>query len=146
MMNNEKKFIWFIVSNRNDKKKTFILMIHSNVVQHNLIKHIWYNLSIKNLRLCLAAVSEVNHDQLVCLSKEYFRKQKSDYRREVADLSPCWIFYWEDRWRFFFVVSISIIGSGICVRDDNISLAHIVIAVDTILLMVVSNIIGNRDR
>ncbi len=45
-----------------------------------------------------------------------------------------------------FFVSISIIGSGICVRDDNISLAHIVIAVDTILLMVASNIIGNRDR
>jgi len=45
-----------------------------------------------------------------------------------------------------FFVSISIIGSGICVRDDNISLAHIVIAVDTILLMVTSNILGNRDR
>jgi processing peptidase subunit beta len=55
---------------------------------------------------------------------------------------------------FFLFQIISFTGSEIRIRDDNMPLAHIAIAVestgwadaDTIPLMVASTIIGNWDR
>lgn len=55
---------------------------------------------------------------------------------------------------FFFLIPISFTGSEIRVRDDDMPLAHIGIAVestgwadaDTIPLMVASTIVGNWDR
>ncbi|CAF1033466.1 unnamed protein product [Adineta steineri] len=87
-------------------------------------------------RMVLAAAGGVNHDELIRLSEEHFGKLKAGYE-EVPDLSPC---------RFT--------GSEIRVRDDDMPLAHIAIAVestgwadaDTIPLMVASTIIGNWDR
>ena len=88
-------------------------------------------------RMVLAAAGGINHDQLVRLSEEHFGKLKSGYEGEVPDLLPC---------RFS--------GSEIRVRDDDMPLAHIAIAVestgwahaDTVPLMVASTILGNWDR
>ncbi|UJR23987.1 hypothetical protein I4U23_026953 [Adineta vaga] len=88
-------------------------------------------------RMVLAAAGGINHDQLVRLSEEHFGKLKAGYQGEVPDLVPC---------RFS--------GSEIRIRDDEMPLAHIALAVespglahaDTIPLLVASTIIGNWDR
>ncbi|CAF1091335.1 unnamed protein product [Rotaria sp. Silwood1] len=88
-------------------------------------------------RMVLTAAGGVNHDQLVRLSEEHFGKLKAGYEGEVPDLLPC---------RFS--------GSEIRVRDDEMPLAHIAVAVestgwahaDTIPLMVASTIVGQWDR
>ncbi|CAF1679357.1 unnamed protein product, partial [Adineta ricciae] len=88
-------------------------------------------------RMILAAAGGINHDQLVKLSEEHFGKLKAGYQGEVPDLVPC---------RFS--------GSEIRVRDDDMPLAHIALAVespglahaDTVPLLVASTIIGNWDR
>jgi len=88
-------------------------------------------------RMVLAAAGGINHDQLVRLSEEHFGSLKAGYQGEVPDLLPC---------RFS--------GSEIRIRDDDLPLAHIAIAVespgwadaDTIPLMVASTIVGNWDR
>lgn len=87
--------------------------------------------------MVLAAAVGVNHDELVRLGEEYFGKLESNYQGDVLVLTPC---------RFT--------GSEICIRDDEMPLEHIAIAiestgwadVDTIPLMVASTIIGNWNR
>jgi len=88
-------------------------------------------------RMVLAAAGGVNHEELVRLGEEHFGKLDSSSQGDVPDLTPC---------RFT--------GSEIRIRDDEMPLAHIAIAIestgwadaDTIPLMVASTIVGNWDR
>ena len=88
-------------------------------------------------RVVLAAAGGVNHDELVRLGEEHFGKLESTSPSDVPDLTPC---------RFT--------GSEIRIRDDDMPVAHIAIAIestgwadaDTIPLMVASTIVGNWDR
>jgi len=88
-------------------------------------------------RMVLAAAGGVNHDELVKLAEKHFGDLKTGYSGEIPIIEPC---------RYT--------GSEIRVRDDDIPLAHIAIAVegtswsdaDTIPLMVASTLIGSWDR
>ncbi len=80
--------------------------------------------------MVLAGAGGINHDQLVHLSEEHFGKWKTDYQGEVPDLLPC---LWDDYnirdSNNFCWISFS--GSEIRIRDDEMALAHIVIAVES---------------
>uniref|UniRef100_H3BB10 Cytochrome b-c1 complex subunit 1, mitochondrial n=1 Tax=Latimeria chalumnae TaxID=7897 RepID=H3BB10_LATCH len=88
-------------------------------------------------RMVLAAAGGVKHNELVNLAKEHFSGVSFEYEADaIPVLSPC---------RFT--------GSEIRVRDDDMPLAHIAIAVeavawsnpDIVALMVASTLIGNYD-
>lgn len=106
-----------------------------SINSNDLLKYVGTH--YKAPRMVLAAAGGVNHDQLVRLSEEFFGKLKANYQGEVPDVLPC---------RFS--------GSEIRMRDDEMPLAHIAVAVespglahaDTIPLNVASTIIGNWDR
>jgi len=105
------------------------------ITKNDLLKYVGTH--YKSPRMVLAAAGGVNHDQLVRLSEEHFGKLKAGYQGEVPDVLPC---------RFS--------GSEIRIRDDEMPLAHIAVAVetpglahaDTIPLKVASAIIGTWDR
>jgi processing peptidase subunit beta len=91
----------------------------------------------KGPRMVLAGSGGVDHDELVKLAEKNFGNLSGNYEGEIPVLSPC---------RFT--------GSEIRVRDDDMPLAHIAIAVegpgwssgDNIPLMVANTLIGNWDR
>ncbi|NP_001279026.1 mitochondrial-processing peptidase subunit beta-like [Callorhinchus milii] len=96
------------------------------------------NTHYKAPRMVLAASGGINHDELVSLAKKEFSGLPFKYEADAVPLlTPC---------RFT--------GSQILVRDDDLPLAHIVMAVegarwsdpDTIPLMIASTLIGNWDR
>lgn len=97
----------------------------------------YINTHYKAPRMVLAAAGGVNHDELVKFAEQHFGGLKANYEGEVPIVNPC---------RFT--------GSEIRVRDDDMRLAHVAIAVegsswkdaDTIPLMVASTIIGSWDR
>lgn len=98
----------------------------------------YINTHYKAPRMVLAAAGGVNHDELVKLAEKNFGSLKSDEASGgVPELKPC---------RFT--------GSEVKVRDDDIKLAHIAMAVegtswsdaDTIPLMVASTLLGSWDR
>jgi processing peptidase subunit beta len=97
----------------------------------------YINTHYKAPRMVLAAAGGVNHDELVKLAEKNFGSLKNDSNEIVQPLQPC---------RFT--------GSEIRVRDDDIKLAHVAIAVegtswsdaDTIPLMVASTVLGSWDR
>lgn len=88
-------------------------------------------------RIVLAASGGVNHDQLCKIAEKYFGKLGITYPGEVPVVLPC---------RYT--------GSEIRVRDDDMPLAHVAIAVesvgwahpDNIPLMIANTIIGSWDR
>ncbi|KAM6980234.1 cytochrome b-c1 complex subunit 1, mitochondrial [Aplochiton taeniatus] len=88
-------------------------------------------------RMVLSAAGGVNHDDLVSLAKQHFSGVSFEYEDDaVPVLSPC---------RFS--------GSEIRMRDDEMPLAHVAIAVegasaaspDIVPLMVANSIIGSYD-
>ncbi|XP_014784742.1 mitochondrial-processing peptidase subunit beta [Octopus bimaculoides] len=91
----------------------------------------------KGPRIVLAAAGGVNHDNLVKLSEQYFGNITAGYDSEIPISAPC---------RFT--------GCDIRVRDDDMPLAHIALAVegcgwsnaDNIALMVANTLIGSWDR
>jgi processing peptidase subunit beta len=88
-------------------------------------------------RIVLAAAGGVNHDQLVSMAEKYFGSIGTSYPGEIPKIEPC---------RFT--------GSEIRVRDDDMPLAHVAIAVesvgwahpDNIPLMIANTIVGSWDR
>ncbi|XP_071960336.1 mitochondrial-processing peptidase subunit beta-like [Antedon mediterranea] len=88
-------------------------------------------------RIVLAGAGGVDHNTLVGLADKHFASLGSEYENEIPQLSPC-----------------PFTGSEIRVRDDNMPLAHIAIAIesvgwshpDTIPLMVANTLIGSWDR
>ncbi|KAL3853590.1 hypothetical protein ACJMK2_017124 [Sinanodonta woodiana] len=88
-------------------------------------------------RIVLAAAGGVKHDELVKLAEQYFGKSETGHVGEIPILYPC---------RYT--------GSEIRVRDDEMPLAYIAIAVegagwtnpDNIALMVANTLIGSWDR
>lgn len=97
----------------------------------------YINTHYKAPRMVLAAAGGVNHDELVKLAEQHFGSLKADTNAAAQQLKPC---------RFT--------GSEIRVRDDDIRLAHVAMAVegtswsdaDTIPLMVASTLLGSWDR
>ncbi|GAB1609670.1 mitochondrial-processing peptidase subunit beta-like [Argonauta hians] len=91
----------------------------------------------KGPRIVLAAAGGVDHDNLVKQSEKYFGNITAGYESEIPVTTPC---------RFT--------GSDIRVRDDDMPLAHVALAVegcgwsnaDNIALMVANTIIGSWDR
>ncbi|XP_068171318.1 cytochrome b-c1 complex subunit 1, mitochondrial [Antennarius striatus] len=91
----------------------------------------------KATRMVLAAAGGVNHEELVSLAHTHFAGLSNEYEGDAVPLlPPC---------RFT--------GSEVCVRDDDLPLAHIAIAVegasvsspDIVPLMVANSIIGSFD-
>jgi processing peptidase subunit beta len=88
-------------------------------------------------RMVLAGAGGVNHEELSNLAQQYFGNMSTSYSGEIPVLPHC---------RFT--------GSEIRVRDDNMPVAHIAIAVegcgwengDNIPLMVANTLIGSWDR
>ncbi|KAG1662364.1 Mitochondrial-processing peptidase subunit beta [Nymphon striatum] len=102
----------------------------------DLVEYI--NSHYKGPRIVLAGAGGVNHQELTKYAEKYFGKIPTSYDGvKIPELKPC---------RYT--------GSEVRVRDDDMPLAHIAVAVegcawtdpDTIPLMVANTIIGNWDR
>uniref|UniRef100_A0A7N8XTN7 Mitochondrial-processing peptidase subunit beta n=1 Tax=Mastacembelus armatus TaxID=205130 RepID=A0A7N8XTN7_9TELE len=105
------------------------------LTRQDLVDYI--NSHYKAPRMVLAAAGGVNHEELVGLAKSHLSGVSFEYEGDaIPVLSPC---------RFT--------GSEIRVRDDDLPLAHIAIAVegasaaspDVVPLMVANSIIGSYD-
>ncbi|KAK3610572.1 hypothetical protein CHS0354_009012 [Potamilus streckersoni] len=91
----------------------------------------------KGPRMVLAGAGGVKHDELVKLAEQYFGKSETGHVGVIPILYPC---------RYT--------GSEIRVRDDDMPLAYVAIAVegagwtnpDNIALMVANTLIGSWDR
>ncbi|XP_059138734.1 mitochondrial-processing peptidase subunit beta-like [Physella acuta] len=91
----------------------------------------------KGPRIVLAAAGGVNHEELCSLADQYFGKMTAGYDNEIPVLPQA---------RFT--------GSEMRVRDDQMPLAHVAIAVegcgwqnpDNLALMVANTLIGSWDR
>ncbi|KAM9409202.1 cytochrome b-c1 complex subunit 1, mitochondrial [Pholidichthys leucotaenia] len=106
-----------------------------SLTRQDLVDYI--NSHYKAPRMVLAAAGGVNHDELVGLAKSHFSGLSFEYEGDaVPVLSPC---------RYT--------GSDIRVRDDDMPLAHVAIAVegasasspDIVPLMVANAIVGSYD-
>uniref|UniRef100_A0A6Q2WSN4 Ubiquinol-cytochrome c reductase core protein 1 n=1 Tax=Esox lucius TaxID=8010 RepID=A0A6Q2WSN4_ESOLU len=106
-----------------------------NASRQDLVEFI--NSHYKAPRMVLAAAGGVTHEELVGLAKQHFSGVSFEYENDaVPVLSPC---------RFT--------GSEIRMRDDDIPLAHVAIAVegasatspDIVPLLVANSIIGSYD-
>lgn len=97
----------------------------------------YINTHYKGHRMVLAGAGGVDHNELVNLAQKNFGNLSATYEGEIPVLPPC---------RFT--------GSEIRVRDDDMPLAHVAIAVegagwanaDNIALMVANTLIGSWDR
>ncbi|XP_071750769.1 cytochrome b-c1 complex subunit 1, mitochondrial [Centroberyx gerrardi] len=105
------------------------------LTRQDLVDYI--NSHYKAPRMVLAAAGGVNHEELVSLAKTHFSGVSFEYEGDaVPVLSPC---------RFT--------GSEITMRDDDLPLAHVAIAVeganaaspDIVPLMVANSIVGSFD-
>jgi processing peptidase subunit beta len=91
----------------------------------------------KGPRIVLSGAGGINHKDLVDLAQQHFSKIGSTQEGKVPNLTPC---------RF--------VGSEVRVRDDDMPLAHVAMAVegcgwtdpDNLPLMVANTIIGSWDR
>ncbi|KAJ8047765.1 Mitochondrial-processing peptidase subunit beta [Holothuria leucospilota] len=106
-----------------------------SISRNDLVDYI--SLHYKGPRIVLAGAGGVQHEKLVDLANKYFGQLGTEYEGEIPTLSPC---------RFT--------GSEIRIRDDDMPLAHIAMAVesvgwdhpDNLPLMVANTLIGSWDR
>ncbi|OQV20413.1 Mitochondrial-processing peptidase subunit beta [Hypsibius exemplaris] len=106
-----------------------------SITRNDIVKYIGDH--YKAPRIVLAAAGGVNHEELVKYAEKYLGSIGHTYPGEVPLMEPC---------RFT--------GSEIRVRDDDMPLAHVAIAVesvgwshpDNIPLMIASTIVGSWDR
>merc|ERR1712203_500186 len=106
-----------------------------SISRDDIVQYI--NTHYKGPRMVLAGSGGVNHDKLCQLAETHFAKIGTTYDNEIP---------LDQRCRFT--------GSDVRVRDDDMPLAHVAIAVegcgwtnpDNIPLMVANTLIGNWDR